>query len=133
MIPIPKRLRILDKSFSVRLIANLKIRAGDFTPTTYSGEWVHEHDEAPEVLVDVLGATDSDAQYIRIESESGPETIRQTFVHETLHALLAGIGIRDQLNMEQEEALVKRLAPALVLFIRQNPKALAYIRGGWYL
>ena len=61
---------------------------------------------------------------IVLNTDNGPERMKYTLVHEVLHAIV------NQTNIltEDEEALVSRMAPALLDFIRDNKAAVAYLQ-----
>jgi hypothetical protein len=63
----------------------------------------------------VYGEFDERASTINIDVDASPEIIRETLLHEILHAIL-GMYERD------DEALVRLLSPMLLQVLRDNPK-----------
>lgn len=106
--------------------------------TTILGQriWVQMHKnlavEHPSVVgehIDLLGLCDGDAQRIRIDPAQGPDKLRETYLHEHLHAMIGLVGMRDDLQDGVEEDIVKRLAPILLLFLRENPRVYTFLTG----
>ncbi len=60
---------------------------------------------------------------IRIAEDCGPGRAAVTLMHEALHGMFLDAG----LDVEEEEAVVRGLAPRLVAFPRDNPGAVAWI------
>ncbi len=85
-----------------------------------------DSDEPPQHL---MGLSDSDAQMVVIDSDQGSDRLRDTYIHEHLHMMLALAGIRDTITYEQEESVVKRISPILLLFLRENPAVYTYLTG----
>jgi len=54
--------------------------------------------------------------------------LRNTFVHENLHAINATAGLDNLLGHEAEEDLVNRMAPVLLSWLRENPRAVAWLQ-----
>lgn len=60
---------------------------------------------------------------ILLDKEMDPVNLRDTLLHESLHAVLYAYGLGTMLDLEKEaeEKLVCGLAPALVALLRNNP------------
>lgn len=76
-----------------------------------------------------IGSTDNDLQVVLLK-EIGPGGVSahqqvDTFLHEALHALFYLGGLR--VHTRNEENLIAALAPQLLLFLRENPKVVAYL------
>jgi hypothetical protein len=76
----------------------------------------HEHAQA-------WGLYDGAQPLILVASGQGHDRERNTFLHENLHLLWDIAGIGD----EYEEDIVNRLAPLLLCWLRENPRAVAYL------
>lgn len=64
---------------------------------------------------------------IIIDPNQAPAMIQDTLLHETLHALTAMVGLTDELSARREEAIVRRLTPALLHMLRTNPALVGYL------
>lgn len=62
-------------------------------------------------------------QTIRVSISTKPQATADTFMHEVMHAICDGMGLKDEDN---EEAYVTRLASGLCTVWRDNPKAWAW-------
>jgi hypothetical protein len=60
---------------------------------------------------------------IRIAEDCGQDRAAVTLMHEALHGMFLDAG----LDVEEEEAVVRGLAPRVVAFLRDNPDAVAWI------
>lgn len=77
----------------------------------------------------LLGNCRSPEGVITIDPKQSESQLADTVLHETLHALMNLVGATEDISDEDEEKLVRRLAPALLDVIRRNPKWVAYLRG----
>lgn len=75
---------------------------------------------------DQLGECNIDRATITIDPDQPADVLRESLMHEALHALTAFTGLAGEISRDQEERLVNRLAPALLDTMRRNPKAVAY-------
>lgn len=107
--PLPRSVLILGQRFKVHKIADLQ---------TDTGNGIER----------VLGLCDSDDQIIVIEEKQGPDRFAETFLHEQVHAMIALAGLRPDLA-EHEEAIVKRLAPIMLDWLRRNPNVYTFFTG----
>ena len=98
-----------------------------FTVETSPGIHIEDGDGDDAKHYDVLGLCRSDAQVITIATEQGPDRLRETFLHEHLHAMFDAAGLRDTLTFDQDESVAKRLAPILLQFLRVNRQALFFM------
>lgn len=70
-------------------------------------------------------------QRIRLDQSMGFERMRETFLHENLHAMFAAGQLDAILNGEHEELdehVVSVLAPILLAWLRANPRAVNFLR-----
>lgn len=73
----------------------------------------------------LYGHCDPERLTITVRSKIPRDVARETLLHESLHALLDLVGVAAELEDDQEESLVRRLAPALVRFALDNPEVWA--------
>lgn len=78
---------------------------------------------------DLYGHTNHGTLRIAIAPDVNQARQRETITHETLHCLTAQVGIVNELSADDEEKLVRRLAPALLDCLRRNPALVAYLTG----
>jgi len=78
---------------------------------------------------DLLGELDKENETIIVRTTQGPANLRDTVLHEVLHAILYVAGDSDVhgLAHEDEERLVRIVTPWLLAFMRDNPHVLAYL------
>jgi len=74
-----------------------------------------------------IGVCDVNSNTIGIVSTLGPERERETLLHECLHAISSKMGYTLERSDDEDEALVKRMAPILLDFLRSNPRVIAYL------
>lgn len=67
-----------------------------------------------------LGSCDHDQLVVTVDPDLAPDCVRETTLHELLHACFALIGASDALSHEQEESVVRRLSPVLYGALRAN-------------
>lgn len=76
------------------------------------------------------GLYDERTQVIKIDAHLPFERQRETFLHENLHAMMSAGQLDALLVAEAEgldEHLVGILAPILLCWMRENPRAVAYL------
>ena len=80
-------------------------------------------------LPQLLGETNNENCEILIRDKQAPPSKRDTFLHEILHAIfwLSGANHSCKLSEDDEEVLVRFLAPWLLAFMRDNPHALTFL------
>lgn len=84
----------------------------------------------PEDGESLLGHIDHDYGLVTVSGTQSPDQMAETFLHEVLHALLDKVGHgSNQMGAEEHEAMVNRLAPVLLLFLRDNPRVIEYLTG----
>lgn len=86
----------------------LKIGPFTYTVELHEGYW-NKDDER------VYGEVDERAATINLDVDASPEMIRDSIVHEILHAILL-------MYNKDDEDLVRLLAPMLLQVMRDNPK-----------
>ncbi len=123
---LPSTVKVLGTRFKVSQRANLRIAVEDAASTVYAPEEgiFHEHD-----TIGVLGLTDTDASVIVIETCQSDDKFGVTFIHELLHAVMAEAGIRDAIDSDTEERVVKRISPILRQVLKDNPRVYTFLTG----
>ncbi len=66
---------------------------------------------------------------ITVDPDQADLMIRETILHEILHACCSITGIADELGDKLEESVVMRLSPVIMGFLEDNPKTVAYLTG----
>jgi len=78
-----------------------------------------------------LGALDHQTGEMRIRDESGQSQsqMRDSLLHELVHAALRKANLHHDIlkKSNREEDVVARITPWLLLILRENPKAVAYL------
>ncbi len=70
------------------------------------------------------GMFDSDQLAIHIRIGQAPDRERETFMHENLHLIVNACKMSE---VNSEEELVSRLSPVVLSWLRENPRAVAYL------
>lgn len=85
--------------------------------------------DGPGKYMDAAGTSNWKGQLIQIVASHGPDEVADTFVHEAIHMMIASVGLADDIleGKVDEEKIVLRLTPALLNFVRDNPKSIEYI------
>ena len=78
---------------------------------------------------ELFGMTVHKSLEIILHPDAVDMVIRETLLHEVLHAVLYNTGISDRMTEKTEEHLVRALSPALFVLLRDNKKFLGYIVG----
>lgn len=73
---------------------------------------------------DTLGHIGYRDQRITIKKGMGADMIREALVHECLHGMTFAIS-----HEASDEKIVRRLAPVLLEFLRDNPELVDFLRG----
>lgn len=76
---------------------------------------------------DPWGDTQFINEQIRVRATATPRVKRETLLHETLHAATFFTGMSEELSKRAEERLVNRLAPVLLMILRDNPSLVRYL------
>lgn len=82
-----------------------------------------------------MASNESDGRFfptisrIDVRSDLGPANVRDSLLHECLHAVLYchGLGKLLELDAEAEEKLVSGLAPAVLALLRRNPELVKFL------
>lgn len=80
-----------------------------------------------EDMEDALGICTMAEQHIAIDENQTPAEELDTFIHETLHALVRGMRIGFP-TVEAEEAVVDRFGAGLAAIFTDNPEVLRYFQ-----
>ena len=86
----------------------LRIGPFNYTVELHDGYWNKDD-------VRVYGEVDERAATINLDVDASPEVIRDSIVHEIIHAIL-------MMYDKDDEDLVRVLAPMLLQVIRDNPR-----------
>lgn len=80
-------------------------------------------------LVEMLGVTKFDDLVIALDISKPKQIIKETLLHEVLHAVLKDTFLfEDEAKAEeQEEKMIRILSPALMNLFRSNPKLLTFL------
>lgn len=73
------------------------------------------------------GHTDHGTLRLLVNTALAADQVRDTLLHETLHALAFLSGLSSEWGSEKEEAVVRRLSPLLLDVLRRNPDLVAYL------
>ena len=90
---------------------------------------IETDDVAKITLTDAHGETDIERLVIRLHPDRNPMIIRETLLHETLHACSSVAGLDHELGAELEEKVVRRLATILLDVLIRNGKLVDYLCG----
>lgn len=74
-----------------------------------------------------LGECDHRALTILVDPVQADTQVRDTVLHEVLHACMSLIGASEDVSEQVEERLVLRLAPVLLHLLRSNPRLLEWL------
>lgn len=74
-----------------------------------------------------LGECDPKTLTIFVDPTQADTMLRDTVLHELLHALMDLIGAGDDIARDLEERLVRRLAPVLLELLTRNPKLIEWL------
>jgi len=79
---------------------------------------------------DLYGITTHGHLEIVLHPDVADTVLRETLLHEVLHAVLYVTGTSDRLSDKAEEHLIRSLSPALFALLRDNPDLVQYLTGG---
>lgn len=79
--------------------------------------------------MELFGFTTHNKLEIVINPDMADSMLRETVLHEILHAVIYATGLGDRFTEKQEEHLVRALSPALFQFILDNPTVVRYLGG----
>lgn len=77
----------------------------------------------------LIGEFDGAGSNILLRNDQSESSLRDTLIHEALHAIVYLSGIRENLSLshEDEEKLVVALSPWLLALLRDNPKLVEFL------
>lgn len=102
------------------------VRVGPFTYRVTSDR-AEMNQRCRDETADLLGHCDRRAGVISIEPNQSPDQKRDSLLHESLHGITDLIGLAADMSDAEEEQLVRRLSPAILAFLRDNPKVVAFL------
>lgn len=76
-----------------------------------------------------LGITDLDHQTIAISTKQSEDQIADTYLHEALHAIFSLTTLHRDMKLKREEDIIKRMTPALLQVLRDNPRFVEFVTG----
>jgi hypothetical protein len=77
--------------------------------------------------VSLIGYADHSLLKIILHPDMAAGRKREVLLHETLHCLTTLAGINAELDEDDEEKFVNRLAPVLLDLLRRNPRLVGYL------
>jgi hypothetical protein len=78
---------------------------------------------------DLVGRCSHRTLTIHIEPDQARSQMRDTLLHEVLHAVANMTALDGEWGAEREEEVILRLAPALLDVLRRNPRLVAFLTG----
>jgi hypothetical protein len=78
---------------------------------------------------DLYGITTHGLLEIVLQPDVADMVLRETLLHEVLHAVLFNTGLSDRMTDKAEEHLVRALSPALFGLLRDNHNLVQYLIG----
>lgn len=78
---------------------------------------------------DLVGRCSHRTLTIHIEPDQAASQMRDTLLHEVLHAVANMTALDGEWGDEREEETILRLAPALLDVLRRNPRLVAFLTG----
>lgn len=78
---------------------------------------------------DENGKCSPDTATIVLHPDQPLQVMRESLIHEALHAVTSMAGLAAELGDDKDEQYVNRLAPLLLGLLRDNPKAVAFLVG----
>lgn len=113
----------------------LKVLGQRFDVTTLPGHVVVDAShlfsvEETEGLKMLLGLCEPDDMTITISENQGQDRMRETYLHEALHAVFSKARLQHEkvITGPEEETIVGRIAPILLDFVRTNKAVVAYLQ-----
>lgn len=104
------------------------VKVGPYTYTvTLSDARIKELEK--ENNADLYGFTAHSFLEIAVSPDMADLMVRETVLHEVLHAVLYTTGISNRFSENAEEHLVRALSPALFQMLRDNPQLVTYLVG----
>lgn len=121
---VPTTVKIIGTRWQIIQRQDLEVLVEDVLSTVYNEGTYHEHEK-----MGLLGLTDGDLSKIVVNTEQGEDKFRVTLLHEVLHAIVSEAGLRDVLDANREEQVVKRMAPILRQVLKDNPRVYTFLTG----
>ena len=104
------------------------VRVGPYTYTIkVDAERIKELEKESDT--DLFGMTTHGHLEIVLQPDVADTVLRETMLHEVLHAVLFNTGLSDRMTDKAEEHLVRALSPALFALLRENPDLVRYLTG----
>lgn len=108
---------------------------GQRIPVDYSNEHIiRETDASKGEDQNLLGLWEGDESVIRIAKHQGEENMRETLLHEVLHAVNTQMGVKRMFNdckagggTCDHEFATEQIAIGIMAVLRDNPKFVAYL------
>lgn len=82
-----------------------------------------------ETSSELYGITSPGILEIALQPNVADMVLRETLLHELIHALFYNTGISERFTDKTEEQIVRALSPALFSLLRDNPALVACIMG----
>lgn len=103
-----------------------RVKVGAYTYTVkVDADRIKELEKESET--DLYGITSHGILEIALHPTVAPMVMRETLLHEVLHAVLYNTGVADRMTDKNEEHLVRALSPALFALLRDNPALIQYL------
>jgi hypothetical protein len=113
---LPETFTVLGQTVAVEAV-------GDGSPIWADG---HEHH-----AYQVLGSYERSRQSVKVRTEGiSEDQVRETVLHEALHAVINMGGFIAYLHGDDDEVFVKAITPQLLDFLRSNPKVVRFLLQG---
>lgn len=104
------------------------VRVGPYTYTVkVDAERIKELEKESDT--DLYGITTHGHLEIVLQPDVADMVLRETLLHEILHAVLFNTGLSDRMTDKAEEHMVRALSPALFSLLRENPDLVRYLTG----
>lgn len=75
----------------------------------------------------LIGQSNPERQTITLRPSVASMCLRDTLLHEVLHAICSLTGVSKDLEDDEEEKAVNRIAPALLDVLRRNPALVEFL------
>lgn len=111
---VPTKVTVYEQVVPVVVVNDLRV-------TTQDCDCGEEHRN------EAYGMFDPDGPAIILSDGQGWERLRETLLHENVHALLQFTGLTETLGGRDEE-FASRLAPALLCWLRANRKVVKWLQ-----
>ncbi len=78
-------------------------------------------------IAEVTGVCGADTQEIRIDGDLGPDTRKETVLHELLHGMWNLTLLEKIYTADQSEQVIYALSPVLLQTLQDNPRLVTYL------